>query len=196
MRKTNPNMGCFNLPLTFLLELLLSNMPIVATKAFPLRDIERWLEKDEVSKETSELFSNYEIVWFISILDPDRKKVLAPGENTICFEFCDYDLDHIDEDTGKNDWEGFEFPEGVLFSTSEAKRMVAFIQKAHADPRRGLLAVHCHAGISRSGAVATFIQEAYKLNKQEFEVMNPYIVPNEFVRRLLQEALNLENSKV
>jgi predicted protein tyrosine phosphatase len=118
---------------------------------------------------------------------------MAPGNDTICFGFDDYDLDHIDEDTGKNDWENFEFEEGPLFSAPEARRMLSFIQMAHADPRRGLLAVHCHAGVSRSGAVVTFAQEAYRLDKDMFEMMNDGIIPNKFVLRLLHEAL--QNSK-
>lgn len=48
--------------------------------------------------------------------------------------------------------------------------------------------VHCAAGVSRSGAVGTFINDFFKGDLYEFHKRNPYIHPNAHVLRLLKNA--------
>ena len=47
--------------------------------------------------------------------------------------------------------------------------------------------VHCHAGVSRSGAVGEFIVDLLNLDYAEFRRMNPKLHPNPRVRSLLKE---------
>jgi predicted protein tyrosine phosphatase len=149
--------------------------------------MELWMEGGKPADGMNRFFQMYDKVWFISIVDQGHPRAMTPGDDTICFGFDDIDIDDLDE--WRVNGVRMEFGDGVLFTPKEATRMVAFLEMAHADPRRGLLAVHCHAGVSRSAGVATFVQEAYGLSKDMFEMMNPYISPNQFVIRLLKEAL-------
>jgi predicted protein tyrosine phosphatase len=162
-------------------------MPITAARAFSLRNMELWMDGGETAEGMDRIFRMYEKVWFVSIVDYGHKRIMIPGDDTICFSFDDIDMDEVD-DFGDPAWKNFEFEEGPLFSAPEARRMVAFLEKAHTDPRNGILAVHCHGGVSRSGGVAEFCKEAYGLSHDMFEMMNPYISPNLFVKRLLHEA--------
>ena len=73
--------------------------------------------------------------------------------------------------------------------TAEADRAArAFIRRAHASDGRDLLVVNCMAGVSRSGAVATFAMQACGGSRDLFAAMNPHVVPNAFVGRLLRES--------
>ena len=165
-------------------------MPIEAVKTFSLRSIQSWVagSSSEASQEIEQLFNCYEKVWFISIVDYGHPKIMLAAEDTICFEFDDYDLQTIG-DFYDPEWEKFELASGPMFTAPEARRMITFIERVHKDSRRGLLAVHCHAGVSRSGAVAKFVQETYKLNEDTFYKMNCNIEPNQFVLKLLKENL-------
>lgn len=46
--------------------------------------------------------------------------------------------------------------------------------------------VHCSAGISRSGAVGTFINDYFGLDYSTFRKTNPQVQPNPFVLRTLK----------
>jgi predicted protein tyrosine phosphatase len=71
-----------------------------------------------------------------------------------------------------------------------AQKTCAFIHRAHhSDPSsRDVLLVNCHAGISRSGAIADFARVVAELDYDAFKRANPRIVPNAFVLRTLFEA--------
>lgn len=48
------------------------------------------------------------------------------------------------------------------------------------------LIIHCFAGISRSGSVGTFAREFLDLDHNRFSRINPQIVPNTYVLRILR----------
>lgn len=50
--------------------------------------------------------------------------------------------------------------------------------------------IHCHAGVSRSGAVAQFICELNDISLQEFQTMNPYTLPSFEVLSKLRKIKN------
>lgn len=64
----------------------------------------------------------------------------------------------------------------ILFGKEHAERIFDFLDKIQEDEEDVVLAVHCHAGISRSGAIATFAAQKYKI-----EFYDPYIMPNSWV---------------
>lgn len=49
--------------------------------------------------------------------------------------------------------------------------------------------VHCSAGISRSGAVGTFMNDLFGESHQEFRRRNKYILPNLYIYNKLKEKL-------
>ena len=76
------------------------------------------------------------------------------------------------------------------FSPDQAQSMVDFI-KANADKKVWL--VHCTMGVSRSGAVVTFIRDYLKKQGQtmpwvDFKRLNPHIIPNQHILKLLTET--------
>jgi predicted protein tyrosine phosphatase len=79
--------------------------------------------------------------------------------------------------------------EGVLFDKAMAKQILAFADEAFAE---GLsLLVHCHAGLSRSGAVAVFLGSVYKLGVYADTIrMHPgYGLYNKHVYRTLLRVM-------
>jgi predicted protein tyrosine phosphatase len=78
----------------------------------------------------------------------------------------------------------------VYFDEAMARRVCAFVDRAHRDDAASddLLLVNCHAGVSRSGAIADFARTVVGMDYGEFRRLNPQVVPNVFVRRLLFEA--------
>jgi len=70
-------------------------------------------------------------------------------------------------------------------SMDQAKEVVAFAEK-HKDA--SLVIVHCAAGVSRSGAVGSFLAEYYGVGWEDFKRMNPQISPNQYVLKLLRMA--------
>jgi predicted protein tyrosine phosphatase len=71
-----------------------------------------------------------------------------------------------------------------LFSDEDALKTIEFIKK-HIDKR---FIVHCQAGISRSGAIGTFINEKISyLSPEDFKAKNPYISPNQYVYNKLNK---------
>jgi predicted protein tyrosine phosphatase len=94
---------------------------------------------------------------------------------------------HVDRATGVELGrdEGF-----VYFDEVMAEKVCAFIRRAHEEDaaRADLLLVNCHAGVSRSGAIADFARAVVEVDYEEFRRSNPQIVPNVLVRRLLFRA--------
>lgn len=73
------------------------------------------------------------------------------------------------------------------FTDDQADQLIQFLERAHARAERECLYVNCVAGISRSGAISSFVCEAYKLDRQAFWRDNPQIQPNSLVLFLLRD---------
>lgn len=71
------------------------------------------------------------------------------------------------------------------FTEEQAKQVVEFIDR---NKDKNFI-VHCAAGISRSGAVGRFISDYLGTDKDRFKNMNPHILPNSHVSRLLHKVL-------
>jgi predicted protein tyrosine phosphatase len=93
-------------------------------------------------------------------------------------------------DVGENYINNFEELNGVcyqFFNKYKAKKLYEFIKR---NKDKKLAVLHCSAGISRSGAVGTFIYDMYgkdTMTWEEFQRKNPYIHPNEHILKLLHE---------
>ncbi len=84
-------------------------------------------------------------------------------------------------------------------SEADAEAIAAFVESP--DPRP--IVVHCTAGISRSGAIGTCLNEYFNkklsLNETEhqaFLIAHPYINPNLHVMKLLWKRLGLDEGIV
>lgn len=71
------------------------------------------------------------------------------------------------------------------FTAEQAKELYSFI-KNNIEGKETVL-IHCTAGVSRSGAVASFIHDFVGGNWDEFKRNNRYIVPNAHIYRLLHD---------
>lgn len=72
----------------------------------------------------------------------------------------------------------------IAMSEEQGKEIVKFTETIDINEVSAVI-VHCAAGISRSGAVGTFLQEYFNLDKNEFNKMTPYIHPNPHILRIL-----------
>ena len=127
---------------------------------------------------SNERFRYYDYACFISILDidNDEQKYDTSIENFLQVKMWD-----IEEDITDNNGYFFEKP-----SDLELKKIVDFVNK-HKD--KSVFMIHCSAGISRSGAVATFIRNKFmpEINNDKFNDENKYIQPNLYVLKRLNE---------
>lgn len=131
---------------------------------------------------------------FISILPPEMRNdndgVAWPSnsERWLSLFFEDIRPEHIpllpvfEEQLGRKI---------VRFDESCADSILDFLEHCHARRPAETLYVNCVAGISRSGAVASFACEVFNLNKAIFHKENPQIMPNNLVLYLLRERWQL-----
>lgn len=144
--------------------------------ALPKRDFEKRFLHLDLSKINE--------VAFISILDEDNEEKLYPeSDNFLQVKMWDIDK-RVVTDKGKV----FELP-----SDAELTKIVEFCEK-HKDKD---FVIHCSAGISRSGAVAKYLNETYNFTPEdmyyEFRqlyINNPHILPNIYIFKRLIELNN------
>jgi len=71
------------------------------------------------------------------------------------------------------------------FTEEQAKELYEFIE---ANKDKSMAIIHCGAGISRSGAIGTYVFDYYgKTTYEKFKRANSKILPNHYVYRLLKE---------
>lgn len=109
---------------------------------------------------------------FISILDMDNDENLYnKADNFLQVRMWD-----IEEDTEK-----YKKP-----SREVLDEIVNFVNK-HIDKKNFI--IHCSAGVSRSGAVATYIYDKFytEVDKETFRHYNKFIQPNLYILNTLKE---------
>lgn len=111
---------------------------------------------------------------YIVILEPDDCEPLAEEQRNYK-EFVFYDLEE-DMDNGA----GFIYK---AISEEQAKDMYNFI-KSNANKKH--FVVSCAAGISRSGAVGSFVYEYFGGKYKDLLKKHPYILPNGRCVKLLR----------
>ena len=122
----------------------------------------------------------------VSIVDPEEEPIFAADtDRIITVRFNDLDPQWpVDPERDPR-------PSYVFMSEEDAKRIVDHVLKFHEHPERWECIVHCMAGISRSGAVATFVQRLAGMPSAQFLKENPGLYPNGHVLGLLM--LELQN---
>jgi len=129
------------------------------------------------NKITAENIENRSKVAFISINDTfgttETPFFKEDKENLRILFF-----DDVTEDTKLN------WGTAKAFNKEQGKIVLEFLNKIK---DRDTLIVHCHAGISRSGAVGQFAADYFGLDYKEFRNLNPHIHPNSTVTRILRE---------
>lgn len=75
--------------------------------------------------------------------------------------------------------------EAKAFTVEQAKELYGFIKDV--IPGKEAVMIHCTMGVSRSGAVASFIHDYVKGDWDTFKRNNPQIQPNAHVYKLLQD---------
>jgi len=142
------------------------------------------------NKIVDENVEKFDSIFFISLIDNHNQKghyfkkdhnnvmnlrfddVEHDGENPRVLA-DDPDLDNMDSENVK------------AFSKKQANDLYKFIKK-HRDAETCI--VHCMAGISRSGAVGTFVNGFAQGDWELFKRDNPFISPNGRVHRMLNTA--------
>ena len=157
-------------------------MPIVACKAVPYASMLTYAAAPR-NMAFDWIRQQYDRVWIVSVTDAAIAPIF-PTEtgNIITLRFDDIDMD--DPDGAKMLATGRYKP----MSKQEAKKIVGFIRRAHGDPGNSLLLVNCMAGISRSGAIVTHAKDVCGISDDKFHAMNPRIIPNDYMLRLLSKA--------
>ena len=132
---------------------------------------------------TDENVETRDSIFLISIVDTDQFSTSREPyfkmdhENVLNLAFDDCEHDGQPSPTQ---------PSGTkAFTEEQAAKVINFVKK-HRDKKTCI--VHCMAGISRSGAVGTFINGYAQGNWEEFKRTNPQISPNGRVTRLLNKA--------
>lgn len=114
--------------------------------------------------------------------DDDDHWFKKDHDNVLNLEF-----DDITEDIT---WKGHKF---LAITEKQADKIIDFISKNKGKN----FYVHCKAGISRSGAVSTFIYSFFNDNgiydKHDFEKYNSHIRPNNYVLTLLKRKFYERN---
>jgi predicted protein tyrosine phosphatase len=133
---------------------------------------------------TNENVESYKKTFFISINDScgtDEIPYFENKENVKVLFFDDVEKDLEVPIIGTN-----KVLTAKAFTSVQARELLEFIER-HKDKESCI--VHCAAGISRSGAVGTFVNNFYGGDWFELKKQNPYIHPNGLVLRLLKDAL-------
>jgi predicted protein tyrosine phosphatase len=73
----------------------------------------------------------------------------------------------------------------VLFSKNNANQVIDFLKDLQNEIDNSDLVIHCDAGISRSGAIASFTSSYLKI-----PFFDPDIVPNKYILQVLWEVID------
>lgn len=116
--------------------------------------------------------SHDESIVIVSIRDTDCQAILPDGPRLLNLAFDDIDglmpTDAVD-----------------LFTPEQARRVIDFLLPFVQSDLEFTLIAQCHAGVSRSGAIAVFAQRLSQMPWDEFASKNPHIEPNGHVLSLL-----------
>ena len=123
-------------------------------------------------------------VFVVSIVDPEEAPIFAADtDRIITLRFHDLDPEWpVDPERDPR-------PSYVFMNEEDAKRIVNHVVKFHEHPEPWELLVNCMAGISRSGAVGTFVQRVVGIPAEQFLTQNTGLRPNPYVLKLLMREL-------
>jgi predicted protein tyrosine phosphatase len=168
-------------------------------KAVPYTRIRKWHEGLD-DYDLLVLENTHDNVWIVSVTDCDIDPIFQNGERILTLQFEDVDPEWfarfntdevVDDFGGMSGMTGQEILGHLTFENpftpEQAMETVDFILRAHASDGNDCLIVNCMAGVSRSGAIATMTQQICQINYDSFKRMNPQIIPNAHVMRLMTD---------
>ena len=149
---------------------------------FSKKDFIDFIKYNNIDSEFIDLIKNR--FAFISINDSDGDYFHKPifdkdYDNFITLYFDDITSEDAKSPTNKG--------KTKMFSIEDAKKIVSFVKK---NCGKNFI-VHCAAGISRSGAVGTFINDFCQYNYENFRNNNRGIIPNQFIYSTLKKVSNV-----
>ena len=116
----------------------------------------------------------------VSIIDPEEEPIFEEDtERIITVRFHDLDPQWpVDPERDPR-------PSYVFMNAEQARQIVDHVLKFHQHPEPWELLVNCMQGISRSGAVGTFVQRVAGIPAEQFLTQNTGLHPNGYVLKLL-----------
>jgi predicted protein tyrosine phosphatase len=130
------------------------------------------------------IVNTLEDTFFISINDScgtNEVPYFKDSKNVKVLFFDDVEVDLHIPIVGTN-----EVKTAKAFTVEQAKELLQFIDT---HKHKSLCMIHCAAGISRSGAVGTFLNDYLRQDWHEFKRQNPFIHPNPHVLRVLKSLV-------
>jgi rhodanese-related sulfurtransferase len=73
------------------------------------------------------------------------------------------------------------------FTSDDAKKIISFFLSHHEKQTKSLI-VHCTMGVSRSGAIAAFLNDLLNNDWETFKRQNPRIIPNSHITTTLRKT--------
>jgi predicted protein tyrosine phosphatase len=125
--------------------------------------------------------SNLRKTLFISILDSSGMKshFSVEHDNVLILKFDDL----TDEEFERTNLHGKGY---ILFGEEHAKKIIKFLER---NKEKEYCLVHCAAGVSRSGAVGTFINDFFsRTDYFTFMKENSSIKPNAYILSTLKKV--------
>lgn len=131
-----------------------------------------WVENRTYSaKGKKNLMTEYNI---ISVIDPIYYPIFNENDDVLTLFFWDLE----------RPMRGYS----ELFTEDMADEVLDYFDLKINNGKDWL--IHCTAGISRSGAIASFLREQLNINYREFMDKNPRVNPNMLVLRTLRNKFN------
>lgn len=114
-----------------------------------------------------------------------NEKTIKNAKETGCHKYLSLDFGDLTVEKYENAKKAYPdmAKNLILFNKEHAKAIIDFTEEMQRDEKECDLIVHCHAGISRSGAVACFIS-----NKTGVGFIDWEIRPNPYVTKVLEEV--------
>ena len=120
------------------------------------------------------------------LLNPELiKKLKGVGmQSCLSFNFWDITESDVEELTKQ----GQDY---VLFNTGHSNQIIEMFNTIKNSNEDSTLIIHCHAGISRSGAVGIFATDFFDYDFWTFRRDNPNVSPNYMILRMLRNDAGL-----
>jgi predicted protein tyrosine phosphatase len=132
-------------------------------------DFDTAMKAHGINNDNVEKYNNF---FFISIINTNTDDIPHfENKNNVKVLY----FDDVDKDTATE----------KKFSEKQAKELIDFIE---INKNKNTCIVHCAAGMSRSGAVGTFINDYYGGDYNEFKTNNPQVISNVSVLRTLKHV--------
>jgi len=144
------------------------------------RTFEEILKSHDLIEDNIEKMDKYA---FISINDSNGTYYHEPFFKK---DYNNFITLHFDDITKEGDLSPTNRGTTKIFSEKDAEKIVKFVKENTGK----IFIVHCAAGISRSGAVGTFINDFCNYDYEQFKKDNPFILPNQYILSILKNKAN------